>query len=119
VTQFGDDPFSLLCSSIMSFCFKLEGSPASAEVSSGSHSYLSTACANRLGLSFSGGSVDIAVSVKIGDSWATCVVSLLVLDEHQEIDMVLGGDWQGLVKDLCSATGFIYPVALVNVYLRL
>ena len=114
MTQFGDDPFSLLCSSIMSFCFKLEGSPASAEVSSGSHSYLSTACANRLGLSFSGGSVDIAVSVKIGDSWATCVVSLLVLDEHQEIDMMLGGDWQGLVKDLCSATGFIYPVIRVK-----
>jgi len=72
VTRFGDDPFSLL---FMSFCFKLDGSPASAEVLSGSRSYLSTACANRLGLSFSGGSMDVAVSVKIGDSWATCVVS--------------------------------------------
>jgi len=62
----------------MSFCFKLEGSPASAEVSSGSHSYLSTTCANHLGLSFLGGSMDVAVSMKIGDSLATCIVSLLV-----------------------------------------
>lgn len=96
----------------MSFCFELEGSPVSAELSCGPRSYVSVACLNRLGLSFSGECADLAVSVKIGDSWPTCVMSLLVSGEHQEFDLVLGGDWKGLMKELCSATGVIFPVAL-------
>jgi hypothetical protein len=54
-------PFSLTPSSVMSFSFKLDGCPASAEVSSGSQSYLSPACLNRSGLSFSEGWVNVAV----------------------------------------------------------
>ena len=104
---------------LMSFSFKLDGSPVSSEVSSSSLSRVSFNCVRRLGLSLSGGSANVAVSVKIGDSWATCIISLLTSHEHQETDVVLGGDWQAQMKDLCSATGFVFPVALVNVCLRL
>ena len=102
----------------MSFSFKLDGSPVSSDVWSRSRSCVSISCVQRLGLSFSGGSANVAVSVKIGDSWATCIVSLLTSHEHQETDVVLGGDWQAQMKDLCSATGIVFPVALVNVHLR-
>jgi len=99
----------------MLFSFKLNGYLVLTEVRSISRSYVSPSCLRRLGLLSSSLVVDGAVSVNVGNSWDTCIVSLLSSSsECRNLDMVLGRDWYGQLRELCSATETVLPLELVN-----
>ena len=101
--------------SLMTFLFKLNGHLALTEIRSISRSYVSLSCIRRLGLIWSGEVIEGAVSVNIGNSWAMCIVSLLSSpSECGDLDMVLGRDWYGHLKELCTATETTFPMELVS-----
>jgi len=96
----------------MTFSFKLNGHLVLVELRSISP-YVSSSCARRLGLLSSGVVVDGAISVSIGNNWATCIVSLRCSPtECGDVDVVLGWDWYGHLKELCTATGTTFPTEL-------
>ena len=85
-------PSSFPLTVIMAPLFKLNGHLVLTEIRSISPSYVSLSCIHRLGLLSSREVVEGAVSVNIGNSWATCVVSLLSSSsECSNLDMVLAG----------------------------
>ena len=100
----------------MSFSFKLDGHLVSVDVRPESHSYISTLCARRLGLPIVAGAFNGAVSVKIRDSWSTCIISLLLSGTLQDFDVTLGCDWQGLLKELCTITNTFFPPEVVDIF---
>ena len=85
-------PSSFPLTVIMAPLFKLNGHLVLTEIRSISPSYVSLSCIRRLGLLSSREVVEGAVSVNIGNSWATFVVSLLSSSsECSNLDIVLAG----------------------------
>lgn len=103
----------------MTFLFDVDGHPVSVDIRPESRSYVSASCAARLGFSGVAGSFDGAVSVKLRDCWPTCIVTLVLSETLQDFDVALGCDWQGLLKELCMATGYVFPTELVILVSRL
>ena len=106
---------SLFTLTSMTFSFKLNGQLVSVDVRPDSHSYVSTSCVSHLGLLVVAGAITSAVSVNVRDSWSTCVISLLSSGTLQDFDVMLGWDWQGQLKELCSVTETFFPPELVDV----
>ena len=54
-----------------------------------------------------------AITVHIGTAWLTCVITLLVSNEENVDDLVLGHDWWSHLEELCTAMNMCIPLGLV------
>lgn len=101
------------------FSFKLDGCPASVALHTGTRSFLSRACAERVGLHASGNGCNAALSVLFPAGWSTCVMDFCICESLSDSDLCLGLDWRGHIKELCNGTGIILPPNLVCIQLGL
>ena len=100
------------------FQFKFNGHVASVNVRSTTRSFISTTALRRFGLNSQERSHDIAVSVRIGESWLTCLISMISMDHFIDFNVILGTDWKAHLRELCVAMSLTVPTAFVSCLYR-
>ena len=98
------------------FQFKFNGHVASVDVRSTTRLFISTAALCQFGLNSQERSHDIAVSVRIGESWLTCLISMISTDHFTDFDVILGTDWKAHLRELCVAMTLTVPMAFVSCF---
>ncbi|EDR11719.1 uncharacterized protein LACBIDRAFT_324472 [Laccaria bicolor S238N-H82] len=89
--------------------FTFNGHAASVDVRSTTRSFISASALSRFGLDPERCFHDIAVSVRIGETWMTCIVSMISTTHFANFDVILGTDWKVFLKELCGVMSFTVP----------
>ena len=76
--------------------------------------FISTTALRRFGLNSQEHSHDIVVSVRIGESWLTCLISMISMDHFIDFNVILGTDWKAHLRELCVAMSLTVPTAFVS-----
>ena len=98
------------------FHFNFNGHVASVDIRSTTRSFVSTSALSQFGLDSRQRLHDIAVSVQIGESWLTCLISMISTDHFTDFDVILGTDWKAHLRELCVAMSLTVPMAVVSCF---